>query len=115
MKTSSAKAKGRKLQDEIRKILLNVYWNLKEGDVKTAIMGEGGKDIILSPWAEENIPFDIEAKNQEKINIWKSLEQAEGNTDEGRIPLLVFRRNRSETYCALKFETLLKLIGGSLE
>jgi len=114
MKTSSAKAKGRKLQNEVRENLLMAFKSLQEGDIKTAVMGEGGRDLIFSPKAEEKIVFDIEVKNQEKMNIWKSLEQAEKNTSvfANRVPLLVFSRNRSKTYCALDFVTLLSLIGG---
>ena len=43
-------------------------------------MGESGRDIRLSPSAEKVVPFDIECKNTEKINIWSALEQAEKNT-----------------------------------
>ena len=31
-------------------------------------------------------------------------------TDEGRIPLVVFSRNRSKTYCVLEFDKLLELL-----
>ena len=110
MKTSSAKAKGRRLQDAVKQLLMEKYTQLREGDIKTAIMGESGRDIILSPSAEDVIPFDIEAKNQEKLSIWSALEQAESNQKEGRIPLLVFKRNRSKTYAVLEFERLLELL-----
>ena len=110
MKTASAKAKGRKLQNEVREILLK-YYGLEEGDIKTAIMGESGEDLILSPWAEKRIPFSIECKNTEKLNIWGAIKQAESNSDANRIPLVVFSRNRSQTYCVLEFEELLRLLG----
>lgn len=110
MKPSSAKAKGRRLQDEIRETLHEHYPDLRDGDIKTAVMGESGRDIVLSPAAEDRIPLDIEAKNQEKLNVWSSLKQAEANAKDGRVPALVFRRNRSETYVALKFTDLLTLI-----
>ncbi len=73
-------------------------------------MGESGRDINLSPKAEETIPWDIECKNTEKLNIWGALEQAKTNAKENRIPLLVFRRNRSKTYCVLEFEQLLRIV-----
>ena len=75
-------------------------------------MGESGRDIILSPRAEKDIPFDIECKNTEKLNIWSALEQATENTSDSRIPMLVFSRNRSKTYCVVEFEELLNLIYG---
>ncbi len=127
MKTSSAKAKGRRLQDEVAVKILETYNEsfrayeieredaitmptLEQGDVKPAIMGETGTDIKLSPQAKKHIPFDIECKNQERLNLWESIKQTESNAEAGRTPLLIFKRNRSEVYCVLKFEDLLKLI-----
>lgn len=117
MKTSSAKAKGRKLQDEVAKRLLkefepnDFFIGLKDGDVKPAIMGEQGCDIKLSPWAKSVLPFDIECKNTEKLNVWQAITQAEANsTEERRIPLVVFKRNRSKIYCVIEFDKLLGLL-----
>ena len=73
-------------------------------------MGESGEDIILSPAARDEIPFSFECKNQERLNIWESLSQAEDNS-ESHIPAVVFKRNRSKTYIALELEEFLKLIG----
>ena len=110
MKPSSAKAKGRRLQDEVRKRLLSTFHELEEDDVKTAIMGESGEDIHLSPAARKLFPFSTECKCQEKLNIWKALEQADMNAKDGHTPLVVFKRNRSKTYVALEFEDLLTLL-----
>ena len=77
--------------------------------MKTAVMGESGEDIILSPAARDLIPFSFECKNQERLNIWKSLEQAEGNA-ENRIPILVIKRNGSKVYAVIKFKELLTLM-----
>jgi hypothetical protein len=107
----SRKGKGRKLQQLIRDKLLDKHKEqLVEGDIESRGMGQSGTDIVLSPLAQTYIPFDIEAKNQESISIWKCLEQAETNTKTGRIPLLVFKRARSKTYCCLEFDKLLELI-----
>lgn len=110
MKTSSAKAKGRRLQDALKKTILENFPSLEEDDVKCAIMGETGKDLHLSPAAKKVFPFSVECKNQEKISIWTCLEQAEKNTDPGTSPLLVFKRNRSKTYVALELEEFVKLL-----
>ena len=101
MKSRSAKNKGVRLQNAIRDLLYKFYPSLESGDIKTAVMGESGTDIKLSPLAKKSIIFDIEAKNQEKLNIWSALNQAEDNAEEGRIPLVVFKRNRSKTYAVL--------------
>ena len=110
MKTASKKAKGRKLQDLVRDTLLSEFNSLEEDDVKSAIMGESGEDIKLSPAARRVIPYSFECKNQERLNIWSSLKQAEDNCNSGA-PVLIFKRNHSKVYAAIEIETFIKLIG----
>lgn len=109
MKTSSCKAKGRRLQDEIRDRLLEAFPLLEPDDVQCAIMGCSGQDIKLSPVAKKTIPYAIEAKNQEKLAIWKSLEQAEKNSGSLE-PVLIFKRNRSKIYATIEIDEFIKLI-----
>jgi hypothetical protein len=108
VKPRSAKNKGVRLQNTVAMMLYNRFDALRAGDIKTAIMGESGIDIVLSPTAQDLIPLDIECKNTEKLNIWKALQQAEANTSEGRIPAVVFKRNRSKIYIAMELEEYLK-------
>jgi hypothetical protein len=110
MKASSAKGKGRRLQNYLRDKLYDYFPSLRDGDIKGAVMGESGEDIKLSPAAKDLIPYSFECKNQERLNIWESLNQADGNAD-GRIPVLVFKRNRTKTYAAIDLEAFLELIG----
>ena len=117
--TRSRKNKGQRLQKEIVQTLRKKFGfdskeqlNDFEGNITANPMGMAGIDIRLSPLAQETIPFDIESKNQEKLNIWSAIQQAEDNSKEGRIPLLVFSRNRSKTYAVLEFDKLLELLGG---
>ena len=77
-------------------------------------MGMRGEDIVLSPAAKRVIPYSFECKNQERLNLWGSLEQAEGNSQD-RQPVLVFKRNRSKVYVALDFEHFLELIDQKLK
>ena len=72
-------------------------------------MGDSGEDILLSPENRKLFPFSVECKNQEKLNIWSSLEQAETNSGN-HIPIVIFKRNRSKTFKALEFEKLLELL-----
>jgi len=111
MKTASKKAKGRKLQDFVRDKLRSLFSSLEEDDIKSAIMGESGEDIKLSPAARKLIPYSFECKNQERLNIWSSLEQAEENCND-RTPVLIFKRNRSKTYAAIEIDSFLNLIKG---
>lgn len=110
MRPSSAKAKGRRLQDYVRGRILSTFQKLEDDDVKTAIMGESGEDIHLSPAARKLFPFSTECKNQESLNIWKALDQAKENAPEGSTPIVVFKRNRSETFVAMEFDHLLSLL-----
>ena len=72
-------------------------------------MGMSGEDIVLSPAAKRLIPYSFECKNQERISIWKALEQAEDNS-ETREPVVVIKRNGSKIYATIKFVELLRLI-----
>ena len=110
MRTSSAKAKGRRLQDAVRDLILEHYPALEPDDVQCAIMGQSGTDIKLSPAAKRAFPYAVECKNQEKINIWASLDQAQENAAEGQTPLLVFKKNRTESYVAMKLSDFIKLV-----
>ena len=65
--------------------------------------------LLLQITSSKLFPFAVECKNQEKINIWSSIEQAEQNAGK-HIPLLVFKRNRSKKYAVLEFEKLLELL-----
>lgn len=109
MKTSSCKAKGRRLQDAVVQLLKETYTSLREGDIKPIIMGASGRDVQLSPAAEDVIPFDIECKNTEKTSPWAWIEQANANKKDGRIPLVIFKRNHSKTYAIIEFDDLLKI------
>lgn len=110
MKPRSAKAKGRKLQQEVREKLLSSFPEIPPEDIKCALMSEAGMDIKLSSLARKHIPYSIECKNTEKIAIWEAIKQATENTVEGTEPVVVFRRNNSDTFITLRFEHFLKLI-----
>ena len=109
MKTRSAKNKGKRLQNQIRDQLLENFKQLEPDDIKSTTMGESGEDIQLSPAARKLIPYAIECKNQEKLNIWESLKQAESNSEKGK-PVLIFKRNRSKTYISMEINDLIKIL-----
>ena len=110
MKTSSRKSKGRRLQNKIRDLLLEHYSDkLERDDIRCAVMGESGEDLKLSPAARKLIPYSFECKNQEKLSIWSSLEQAAENSGDYP-PVLIFKRNRSKTYVTIELEEFIKLI-----
>ena len=111
MKTRSAKNKGKRLQNNVRDLILEKFQQLEEDDVRSITMGDSGEDILLSPAARKLFPFSVECKNQEKLNVWSSLEQTETNAGK-HTPLLIFKRNRSKTYAVLQLDDLMKMLDG---
>ena len=109
MKTRSAKNKGKRLQNDVRDLILETFKELEPDDVRSTTMGDSGEDVLLSPAARKLFPFSVECKNQEKLNIWSSLQQAEDNAGE-HIPLVVFKRNRSKTYVAFELDKLMEIL-----
>jgi hypothetical protein len=109
MKTRSAKNKGKRLQNDVRDLILETFQQLEPDDVRSTTMGDSGEDILLSPAARKLFPFATECKNQERLNIWESLEQAESNAGQ-HIPLVVFKRNRSKTYISMEINDLMRLL-----
>ncbi len=92
MTPQSAKAKGRTLQQWIRNRLIDVL-GIKAEDIASRSMGAGGEDLMFSLAARSLFNYSLEAKNQEKVNVWSSYEQAVANTPAGVEPLLVIKRN----------------------
>lgn len=95
MKSASAKAKGRRLQNEVRD-RIKERWGFEPD---TAVMGEKGKDV-----KDERLPYSIECKNVEKLNLWAAWQQAKDNLFEGDTPVVVFTRNRADTLAVVPLD-----------
>jgi len=108
MKTSSAKAKGRKLQQWFAKLLVEQL-GLDEEDLESRPMGSQGEDIILGKQSRQIFPYSVECKNQEKVNVWAAYEQAEQNC-KGYEPVVVIKRNRSKPLVVVDAEAFVKLV-----
>ena len=109
MKSRSAKNKGKRLQNSVRDILLETFNQLEPDDIRSAIMGESGEDIKLSPAARKLIPYSFECKNQEKLNIWEAYKQASENSGDYE-PLVVLKRNNHKPLVLIDAESFVKLI-----
>lgn len=112
MKPASAKAKGRRFQQWVRDKMLELAPWLEPDDVRSTSMGASGEDILLSPAAREVFPISMECKCQERLNVWKSMEQAaeHAQAQEGDYtPVLFFTRNRTPEYAVLPAADLLRL------
>ena len=108
MKTSSAKAKGRKLQQWMRDLLIEKL-EIHPEDIESRSMGAGGEDLIMSKAARNKFPYSIECKNQERMNIWSAWEQANGNKGIYE-PLVVIKKNGVRPLVVLDAENFLEMI-----
>ena len=72
MKTQSAKAKGRRLQQWFRDLLIEKL-NVHSEDIESRSMGAGGEDLIMARAARKKFPYSIECKNQENVNVGKHM------------------------------------------
>ena len=106
----SSKAKGRRLQNLVRDKLRAVFSSLEEDDIKSQTMGMTGEDIVLSPAARKLIPYSIECKNVERLNVWQCLKQTEDNTHEDCNPALVIKRNQTNTYITIPIDIWIDII-----
>lgn len=109
MKPQSCKAKGRRHQQKIVADLYETFPELEEGDLRSTSMGANGEDIQMSAAARKLIPFSIEAKNTERLNIWNAFDQCKANCANYN-PALVIKKNHSDMLCVLRWSTFLKLL-----
>ena len=126
MKTRSAKAKSRRLQNKLVEQIVATFPELVRGtpegdtpcDIRPARMGEPGMDVkLVSARGFQVFPFATEAKNRESVNIWKAIEQAEGyaNNTSGFLPgdltplVAIWRNRMKEPYVAIPLSVFLKI------
>lgn len=111
MKTSSCKAKGRRACADVVELLLKHAPTLQPDDIRITSSGATGEDILLSPEARKLFPWVIEVKNTETINIWQAYAQAVSHLKPGvdYVPILFFRRNRSELMACMKASDFVRL------
>jgi hypothetical protein len=91
MNPSSAKAKGRRLQQWVRDQLVEQL-DVHPEDIESRSMGAGGEDLIMARAAREKFPYSIECKNVEKLNVWEAYEQAKSNCGLYE-PIVVMKKN----------------------
>ena len=84
-------------------MLRDVYSQLHPDDIKSQTMGMTGEDIVRSPAAKEACTFSFECKNVERLQIWRAIEQCEGNKPDYSAPAVVFKKNGKEPYVAIPF------------
>lgn len=109
MKTSSCKAKGRRLQKTVVQKILAKFPHLTTRDVVSTSMGASGVDVRLSEQAFQTLPLSIECKNKEAnkslLDDWK---QTLYNAHQGH-PALILSANKSPVLAVVSLELLLHL------
>ena len=94
MKTQSAKAKGRKLQQWVRDQIIEQL-EVHPEDIESRSMGAGGEDLIMARAARQMFPFSFECKNVEKLNVWEAYEQAKSNSKDYE-PIVIMKKNQKK-------------------
>ena len=110
MKTSSAKAKGRRLQQQFMQLLIEKL-DIDSEDIESRSMGAGGEDLIMAKAARNKFPYAVECKNQERMNIWSAWEQANNNRGIYE-PLVVIKRNGVPPLVVLDANVFLDYVKG---
>ena len=108
MKTQSAKAKGRRLQQKFREMLIEKL-DIHPEDIESRSMGAGGEDLIMSRAARVKFPFSIECKNQESGNVWKAMEQAQANAKHFT-PIVVMKKNNEKPLVIIDAEVFVDMV-----
>ena len=107
MKPQSAKAKGRRLQQQFRELLIEEL-GIHPEDIESRSMGAGGEDLIMARAAREKFPYSIECKNVEKLNVWEAYKQAEENSKDYE-PVVVMKKNNHKTLVVHDAEHFVKI------
>ena len=107
MKPQSAKAKGRRLQQQFRDLLIEEL-GIHPEDIESRSMGAGGEDLIMARAAREKFPYSIECKNVEKLNVWEAYKQAEENSKNYE-PVVVMKKNNHKTLVVIDAEHFVKI------
>jgi hypothetical protein len=107
MNTRSAKDKGRRLQQWVRQMLIEIL-DVHPEDVESRSMGAGGEDLIMARAAREKFPHSIECKNVERLNVWDAYDQAVANCGDYE-PIVVMKKNRKKPLVVVDAEYFIKL------
>ena len=107
MLTSSAKAKGRKLQQWVRTQLIEEL-EIHEEDIESRSMGAGGEDLVMARAAREKFDYSIECKNVEKLNVWNAYEQEKVNA-KNHEPIVIMKKNNRKPLVVLDAEFFIKM------
>ena len=111
MKTSSCKAKGRKLQQYVAEQISNILdipWGADEL-IRSRESGQKGVDVVVLGRAKKQFPWSTECKNVEKLNWWDAIRQARDNQQDGTDWLLCVKKNHESPVVVIDSMIFFKL------
>ena len=109
MSKINAKQKGNKFERLIANMLNKKFGtNVRRTPLSGGMSFKG--DIIDIDQKSILSRFSFECKNQEKLNIWKALEQCENDCERYKEPVVVFTRNYKTEYACMRFEDWMNLV-----
>ena len=114
IKVSSAKAKGRRLQQWVRDYLHSNLKGVEKDDVTSTSGGVNGPDIGLSPLARKLFPWTVECKSRSSFSVYEALEQAERNLIKNTKPIAILKGDRKQPLALLYAEDLLEILTCSM-
>jgi len=111
IKTSSAKQKGRALQQFVRDSIIDLLkpYGVVAEDVKSTSMGASGEDVQLSPLAKRLLPVSVECKSHKAMAIYTWWAQCLSNTKAGERPLLVIKINQKKPLAVMDYQDYIRL------
>jgi len=109
MSGKSSQQKGKRFEREVAKQINNKFSTKVRRTPLSGGMDFKG-DIICIDDSSIISEFSWECKNQEKLNIWKALQQSRNDEPQRTIPVVVFTKNNEKEYIALELEDFLNIL-----
>ena len=112
IKTSSCKAKGRRLQTWVAEQISNLT-NIpcgKDEDIESRPMGQTGPDIRISEKVRKLFNFTVECQNSENWTIPKKIKQCQTFMYPGTDWLVIVSKNRGNPIAILDAEVFFRLL-----
>lgn len=108
---SSAKAKGRRLQQIVVDFILGLHPDLEPDDVVSCPMGSHGADVKLSPAARKRFGYAVECKARQKFALYADYDQAKAHTvKSGGEPLLIVKGDRKAPLVVMSLDHFAELV-----
>lgn len=119
MKTAVRKAKGRRCAQDAKKLMLDTFPEVHPDDIQITPSGVTGPDMTFFGGSRRVLPFVVECKNKQTLNIWQALDQSKNHynraKDSERVPVVIFKRNHTGPKIAMELGDFLKIWAWALK